>query len=104
MFKVFIGLTRREDMTHEQFAHWWLNEHAPMARTLPGVRRITMNLLDGDLQAAPFDGITELWFDSAEAMAQAYASEIGKAVAADSLAHVSARVRMPVAEHPILSE
>jgi uncharacterized protein (TIGR02118 family) len=103
MFKVMIGLTRREDFDHEQFAAWWLHEHAPLARTLPGIRRITFNLLDGDLQAAPFDGIAELWFDSAEAMAEAYASETGKAVAADSMAHVSARVRMPVAEHDILA-
>jgi uncharacterized protein (TIGR02118 family) len=102
MFKVMIGLVRRDDMTHEEFAHWWLQEHAPRARTLPGVRRIAFNLLDGDLQAAPFDGIAELWFDSAEAMTQAYASEIGKEVAADSLAHVSSRVRMPAAEHDIL--
>ncbi|MFM8895676.1 MAG: EthD domain-containing protein [Actinomycetales bacterium] len=103
MYKVLIGLTRREDMTHEEFLDWWLNQHAPLARTLPGIRGITFNLLDGDLQAAPFDGIAELWFDSPEAMTEAYSSEVGKGVAADSLAHVSARVRMPVVERRILS-
>ena len=98
MFKVMIGLERREDLTPEQFREWWLTEHAPLARSLPGVRRIRFNVME----AGPFDGIAELWFDSAEAMGEAYASEVGKAVAADSLAHVSARVRMPVTEHPIL--
>ncbi len=94
-----IGLVRRDDMSHDEFAHWWIHEHAPLARTLPGVRRIRFNLLGED---APFDGIAELWFDSAEAADAAYATEIGKAVAADSLAHVSSRVRMPVEEHAIL--
>lgn len=97
--KVMIGLVRRDDMTHAEFAHWWTHEHAPLARTLPGVRRIRFNLLQED---APFDGIAELWFDSAEAAEAAYSTDIGKAVAADSLAHVSSRVRMPVDEYAIL--
>lgn len=97
--KVMIGLVRRDDMTHDEFAQWWTVEHAPRARTLPGVRRIRFNLLE---EGAPFDGIAELWFDSAEAADAAYATDIGKAVAADSLAHVSSRVRMPAEEHEIL--
>lgn len=96
--KVMIGLVRRDDMSHEEFARWWTLEHAPLARTLPGVRKICFNLLEED---APFDGIAELWFDSAEAADAAYATDIGKAVAADSLAHVASRVRMPVEEYPI---
>jgi len=98
MFKVMIGLERREDLTPEQFREWWLTEHAPLARSLPGVRRIRFNVME----AGPFDGIAELWFDSAEAMTAAYASEAGERAAADSLAHVRARIRMPVAEHAIL--
>lgn len=94
-----VGLVRREDMSREDFRHWWIDEHAPLARTLPGVRRIRFNMLDDD---APFDGIAELWFDSAEAADAAYATDIGKAVAADSLAHVASRVRMLADEREIL--
>jgi len=101
MFKVMIGLTRRAAMSHAQFADWWLNDHAPLARTLPGIRRIQFNLLE-ESEDAPFDGIAELWFDSEVAMSEAYASQTGQAVAADSIAHVSSRVRMPVQVHPIL--
>lgn len=97
--KVMVGLVRRDDMSREDFRQWWLEEHAPLARTLPGVRRIRFNLLD---EAAPFDGIAELWFDSPEAADAAYATEIGKAVAADSLAHVSSRVRMLSDEREVL--
>jgi uncharacterized protein (TIGR02118 family) len=97
--KVMVGLVRRDDMSPEDFRQWWLQEHAPLARTLPGVRRIRFNVLD---EGAPFDGIAELWFDSAEAADAAYATEIGKAVAADSIAHVSSRVRMVANEHEVL--
>ncbi len=96
--KLMIGLVRRSDMSHEEFAHWWIEEHAPLARTLPDVQRIRFNLVDGD---GPFDGIAELWFASPEVMDASYASDTGKAVAADSIAHVESRVRMPVIEHDI---
>lgn len=96
--KIMVGLVRRDDMTAEEFQRWWLDEHAPLACTLPGVRRIRFNVLS----EGPFDGIAELWFDSQEAMEAAYSSEIGKSVAADSLAHVRERVRMPVTEREIL--
>ncbi len=97
MFKAIILLARRADMTREAFAHWWLNEHAPLARQLPGLRRLTFNLVSSE---AGIDGVSELWFDSAAAFEAAYASEIGRQVAADSMAHVARRERLLVAEHP----
>jgi hypothetical protein len=48
------------------------------------------------------DGITELWFNSREDFEAAYETEIGKGVAADSIAHVSGRVRIIVEETPVL--
>lgn len=99
MFKAMILLTRRADMTHEEFSRWWLEEHAPMARQLPGVRAIRFNdVVEGE----GVDGITELWFDDRESFESAYASEIGKSVAQDSLDHVSSRVRLFVDENQIL--
>ncbi|MFN0154952.1 MAG: EthD domain-containing protein [Gaiella sp.] len=96
MFKAIILLTRKEGMTPDEFRRWWLDEHAPLARQLPGVRRIVGNLVT--TPDAPYDGITELWFDDQAALEGAYASEIGQAVAADSMAHVSGRVRLAVDE------
>lgn len=101
MFKAMIMLTRREDMTHEDFTAWWLGEHQPRARQLPGVQKIRFNVIAQD-DTAPCDGITELWFESQEAFVAAYATEIGQAVAADSMAHVSARVRMFTEEVDVL--
>jgi uncharacterized protein (TIGR02118 family) len=100
MFKAMILLTRRADMSGEEFAQWWLGEHAPRARELPGVREIRFNLV---LDAEDVDGVAELWFDSREDFDAAYATDIGKAVAQDSLDHVASRVRLLVEENQILA-
>jgi uncharacterized protein (TIGR02118 family) len=93
--KAIILLTRREGDTPEDFRRWWLEEHAPLARELPGLRRLVFNVVEGD---APYDGVAELWFDSPADFEAAYASEIGRRVAADSIAHVADRVRLLVDE------
>ena len=99
MFKAMILLTRRSDMSSEDFANWWLNEHAPRARELPGVSEIRFNRV---VDAEGIDGVAELWFDTREDFEAAYATDIGKAVAQDSMDHVEARVRLLVEENQIL--
>jgi uncharacterized protein (TIGR02118 family) len=99
MFKAIILLKRGENMSHDEFKQWWLVDHSGKAAQLPGVRKIVFNLVD---DGSAFDGVSELWFDSKEDFEAAYATEIGKAVAADSLAHLSARERMFVVENDIL--
>jgi uncharacterized protein (TIGR02118 family) len=100
MFKAVILLTRRDAMTPADFRRWWLDEHAPLARQLPGCRRLVFNVVDPDPAGGEpaCDGISELWFDSREAFDAAYATPLGRRVAADSAAHVSARVRLFVDE------
>ena len=100
MFKAAILLKRKDGVGKDEFADWWLNRHAPLARDLPGVRRVVFNLVT----EGPYDGISELWFDSAAALEAAYASEHGRRVAADTLSMVAERTRLPVAEHVIKGE
>jgi len=102
MFKAVILLTRREDLTHDAFADWWLNDHARLASSLPGLRRLAFNVVDAGGEEAGIDGISELWFDSQEEFVAAYAGEIGVATAADSMAHVSGRVRLFVTDHELV--
>lgn len=97
--KAIILLARRDDMTHGEFMTWWLDEHAPLAALLPGVRRIVFNEVD---DSNDYDGVSELWFDSRADFDAAYATDLGQRVAADSMAHVRSRVRMFVNERPIV--
>jgi len=101
VFKAMILLTRRADMTHDAFVHWWLTEHAPLAALLPGARRATFNVVDPGDGEPGIDGVSELWFDSRTDFDAAYATEVGRATAADSLAHVSGRVRLFVTENDL---
>lgn len=103
-FKAVILLTRREDMSAQEFAAWWLGEHAALARQLPGLRGLRFNLVTagGPSGEGAIDGISELWFDSQQAFEAAYATELGRAVAADSMAHLARRERLFVDEHVLV--
>jgi uncharacterized protein (TIGR02118 family) len=97
MFKAMILLTKRPDLTTEEFRRWWLEEHRPLALGLPGLRRMVVNMVDEGPEGG-FDGVSELWFDSRADFEAAYATDHGKAVAADSMAHNASRVRYFVTE------
>jgi len=101
VFKAMILLTRRPDMTHDEFVHWWLREHAPLASGLPRMRRLAFNVVDTGAEESGVDGVSELWFDTQADFEAAYASDVGKATAADSLAHVGGRVRLFVTENEL---
>ena len=98
MIKAVILLKRRDDMSLQDFSDWMLKEHVPLALKLDGLKRYQVNIAtapDND-----FDGVSELWFDSEEAMLAAYGSDHGNSVAADSIAHVRDRKRIVVQEPP----
>ena len=102
MFKAIILLTAGDGMSHDDFVSWWLNEHAPLARQLPKLRKATFNVVDSPQPGQP-NGVSELWFDTQADFDAAYSSEIGKSVVADSMAHVSGRVRLIVVENLVLN-
>jgi uncharacterized protein (TIGR02118 family) len=97
-FKAIILLARRDDLTHREFRDWWFDEHAPLAAQLPGVQRIVFNACHDTDEV---DGISELWFETEADFVHAYATDIGKQVAADSMAHVRKRTRLFVDERAI---
>ncbi len=80
-----IGLVRRRrDMSYEPFVDHWLHVHAELCKTLPNMRRYSVNLVARDqVEAFGYDGFSELWFDSAEALKAALESPEGKTLLAD---------------------
>lgn len=103
MTKIMILLKRQEHLSFQEFENWWLGQHKEMAAQMPKLKRACFNLVQGEGDLL-YDGVSELWFDSIADFESAYQSEIGKKVAADSLAHVSKRDRLIVEEHNILSD
>ena len=96
MFKAMILLKRNEGMDHQEFRNWWIGQHAALARQLPGVKHLCFNVVE--TEKAFCEGIAELWFETKEDFESAYKTDIGKAVAEDSMANVSRRDRLFVHE------
>ena len=80
--KLVFCCRRRPELTREEFQKYWLDEHGPLVRSLrealPQMRRyVQSHTLDTPANDAvqasrgtadAFDGITEVWFDSLDAM------------------------------------
>ena len=103
MVKIMILLKRQDHLSFEEFEKWWLGQHRAMAAQMPGLKRACFNLRQGD-EDSRYDGVSELWFDSLADFESAYQSDIGKKVAADSLAHVSRRDRLIVEENIVVGD
>ncbi|KXU33805.1 hypothetical protein A0J57_03965 [Sphingobium sp. 22B] len=82
-----VGIMKRPDhWTAGQFRDWWLNDHAEIARKLPGLRRYTVHPptdsfdpVTGKFGGEPsHDGLAFLWFDDKQSAEDAFASDEGK--------------------------
>jgi uncharacterized protein (TIGR02118 family) len=84
-------LTRKQGSSSEDFRSHWRNVHGPLAARLPGLKRYHQNHVVDSRQLAidhprgnwAIDGISELWFDSTDAMHRAISSDAYLDVARD---------------------
>jgi len=88
----FVYCVRKQpELSDEEFRRYWLEEHGPLVRShakaLKAKRYVQSHLLDTPLNDAarqprgckpPYDGLTELWWDSAEELAAVLQSEAGQ--------------------------
>jgi uncharacterized protein (TIGR02118 family) len=92
MFKVIYLNKRRRGMTHEQFMQYLNEKHAKLAKKIPGLIKYVSNEiiheskgLGGAAQSEPeWDSVSELWYESKQAMEEGYASPAGRENFADS--------------------
>jgi len=85
MIKSLSLLTRRPELSHEQFMRHWVEIHAPLAHAVPGLRRYVQNHIQGErtrpdipTTEVAIDGVAELWYDDRAAMDRANASPEAK--------------------------
>jgi len=102
MLKNFSLLKRKEGMGLADFRHWALEEHPELAKKLPGLRHYHMSVMLDDQVELLADAVSEMWFDNLEARAAAFATEAGKAAAADAIAHCSSRTHLLTEEKVII--
>ncbi|TDR90373.1 EthD domain-containing protein [Enterovirga rhinocerotis] len=79
MIKMIALLKRKDHLTYEEFIEHWTEIHAPLAYDVPGIRRYVQNHIvtrqsRADIPDIPVDadGVAELWFDDAAAMAKVH--------------------------------
>ena len=70
MFKMVFLAYRKPGMSVKEFQQYWLETHAPIASKIPGLRKYTqLHAVDTpDGPSPPYDGLAEMWFESADSM------------------------------------
>ncbi len=99
MVKLVYCLRRLPQLSREEFQGHWRGSHGPLVRERAqalGIRRyVQAHTLDSPLNQAlrqargstgePFDGVAELWWESAEALASATSTPEGRQAAQELL-------------------
>ena len=80
MFKLILLLKKKTGFTDAQFATYWLETHAILARKMPGLRKYVVNVVKPPPnRESDYNGVVELWFDNVEDMKKAFRSAEGQA-------------------------
>jgi uncharacterized protein (TIGR02118 family) len=110
MIKSISLLTRKPELTHEQFVKHWLEIHAPLAHAVPGLKRYVQSHIleefrraDIPTSAVQVDGIAELWFEDRASMERALASPQMAALHADGALFIGANKTFVVEEKTIIA-
>ena len=72
MVKLIYCISKKPDMSVEEFQAYWRDVHAPIAGAIPGLRRYVQCHVVPETYGAQskpaYDGAAELWFDDLDAM------------------------------------
>lgn len=90
MVKLVYCLTRRQDVSAAAFSSYWLQEHAPKVaerqKALRATKYVQSHTAEPELNALlqqsrgleePYDGVTEIWWESADVLREAMESPDG---------------------------
>ena len=88
MVKMNMFLTRRADLTREQFSEYWEKKHWPIILSMPEAKTFTKRYVQQHnigqvppgITAAPYDGIAEAWFETIEDVYKVVGTQAWKAI------------------------
>ena len=102
MFKLMILLTKRQTMSDDDFTRYLLDEHAFLAKKMPGLRKYVVNIVQRPPNKEPdYHGVSELWFDDRESMKKAFSSPQGGLAQRDTDNFASKAMTLFIDEHEI---
>lgn len=102
-FKFMVLLNKQEDVSFEEYERYFFEEHLPYVLEIPGLRGYKVNLRHPEDEEAPYDGISEFWFDDRAAFDSAMASPEAEATLADAATFLLPPQILLVDERVILS-
>lgn len=84
-------LNKKDDWSMDRFRGYWREQHAQLASQLPGLKAYHQNHVTDTAQRGishkrgpeNVDGISQLWFDDAQRMNDAFSEALGKKLIAD---------------------
>ena len=87
VIKLVYCLARRQDVSAEKFASYWLHEHAPKVaerqKALRAAKYVQSHTVEPEINVLlqqsrgleePYDGVTEIWWESVEVLREAMAT------------------------------
>jgi uncharacterized protein (TIGR02118 family) len=83
MIKLVYCITKKKDLTDDEFFRYWLHTHGPLAARVPHLRKLVQShrlAVPGDKYHPDFDGMAELWFDDAASLLAARQSPEWRAI------------------------
>lgn len=102
MLKVISLLKRKNGLSYDEFKRWALEEHPELGKKIPGIRHYRMSVVNTDNPDLPYDAVSEFWFDDEQARQEGFATDAGKAAAADAQEHCSIRTHLLTEEKVII--
>lgn len=86
MVKLIYCISKKPDLSVEEFQRYWRETHGPIAGRIPGLRRYVQCHVVPELygrQSPAYDGAAELWFDDLGALRTAMQSAETRAALED---------------------
>ena len=103
MFKMMILLKKKSNLSDEDFARYWIETHAPLAKRMPGLRKYGVNVVRPPAnRPSEYNGVVELWFDDVASMKKAFTSPEGAATQKDTEAFTAGLTTLYIDEHTIM--
>jgi uncharacterized protein (TIGR02118 family) len=103
-------INRMDGQSREDFRKYWLETHVPLALKTPGLlgyrANVSVGSANGDslqkpvLDAAPFDGVVEMWFESVAAFSKSFRDPFWNQLRTDFYNNFAMnRIQVVVKEH-----
>lgn len=106
MQKLIVLLHRREGMSTEEFHRYWREAHAPLLLRLPDLQRLVFNYgqVSWTGEQPAFDGISEDWFESEEAVQASFQSAARDERRSEVSRHERSRTLSNVGRHRVRNQ